>query len=93
MGANVLILGRNLPYGFDSCPAFGAWPVERNRVGKFANMEKAANELHAGRSDLADWAATKGAGLLPGPDEAVASVLWTVSVQPTFVRRFGRVAA
>lgn len=93
MGAIVLTPAGNLPYGFDSCPVFRAWPVERNRAGKFANMEKAANELHARRNDPADRAAAQGAGLLPGPDEAVASGLWTVSVQPTFVQRFGRVAA
>ena len=93
MGANVLILARNLQYGFDSCSAFRAWPVEQNSAGKFAKMAKVAIELYAGKNDLADRSAAQGVGLLRRPDETVASALWTVSVRPMSVPRLGRVAA
>ena len=93
MDANEFIQANNLQPSFASCPTFRDWPVARNRAGKLVKLEKVTNELHAGKNDLADRAAAQGDGLLPRPDEAVASALWTVSVRPTFVRRFGRGAA
>ena len=84
------IRASNLQPSFASCPTFRDWPVERNRAGKLANIEQAANELHAGKNDRA---AAPSDGLLPRPDEAVVSALWTASERPTLVRRFGRGAA
>ena len=43
MVADMLIRAKNLQYGFDSRPAFRDWPVERDRTGEFANMEKIAH--------------------------------------------------
>ena len=93
MGINEFIQAKKLQHGFASCPTFRDWPVERNRAGKLANIAKVTNELQAGKNDLAGRAAVQGDGLFPRPDEAVTSALWTVSARPTFVRRFGRVAA
>ncbi len=93
MGANEFIQAKNLQHGFASCPTFRDWPVERNRAGKLANIEKVTNELQAEKDDLADRAAAEDDGLFPRPDESVTLALWAVSARPTFVRRFGRVAA
>ncbi len=92
MGTNEFIRAKKLQHGFAFCPTFRDWPVERNRAGRLANIEKVTNELQVGKNDLADRAAV-GDGLFPRPDEAVTSALWAVSARPTFVWRFGRVAA
>ena len=51
--SNVFIQAKNLHYGFDFCPAFWDWLVEKNVAGKVASIEKVADELRAGDDDLA----------------------------------------
>ena len=72
MVADALIQAKNWQYGFDSRPAFQDWPVEQGRAGKFANMEKIAMELHAGKDGLVDRPAAQRDGFLPRLAEAVA---------------------
>jgi predicted nucleic acid-binding protein len=79
LDANVFIQAKNLHYGFDFCPAFWEWLVEQNRAGKVASIEKVADELHAGKDDLAAWAEERGDDFFLRPDDAVVPALRTVS--------------
>ena len=45
LDANVFIRAKNLHYGFDFCPAFWDWLVDRNRAGTVASVERVADEL------------------------------------------------
>lgn len=79
LDANVFIQAKNLHYGFDICPGFWDWLVERNRAGSVASIEKVADELRAGDDELSAWAEERGDGFFLPPDDDVASVLGTVS--------------
>jgi len=43
LDANVFIQAKNLHYGFDFCPAFWEWLIERNHAGEVASIEKVAD--------------------------------------------------
>ena len=45
LDANVFIQAKNLHYGFDFCPAFWDWLVDRNQDGSVASVEKVADVL------------------------------------------------
>lgn len=99
LDANIFIQAKNLHYGFDFCPAFWDWLVERNSAGKVASIEKVANELQAGDDELAKWAAARGDEFFLPPDDAVSSKLSAVSdwargerYQPGAVATFLQVA-
>jgi hypothetical protein len=79
LDTNIFIQARNLHYGFDFCPAFWEWLIERHAVGQVASIDKVADELHAGGDDLADWAAARGAAFFLPPDDPVVPALARVS--------------
>ena len=77
--ANVFIQAKNLHYGFDFCPAFWDWLVDRNSAGEVASIEKVADELRAGDDQLAVWAGERGDSFFHRADSAVLAALGTVS--------------
>ena len=97
--SNVFIQAKNLHYGFDFCPAFWDWLVERNGTGRVMSIEKVADELQAGDDELASWAAAQGSGFFLPPDDTVLPALrdvsdWATShgYRPAAVKTFLQVA-
>ena len=79
LDTNVFIQARNLHYGFDFCPAFWDWLIERNAAGVVASIDKVADELAAGDDDLSDWATARGAAFFTPPDDRVVPALTRVA--------------
>ena len=99
LDANVFIQAKNLHYGFDFCPAFWDWLVQRNEAGRVASVDKVADELHAGGDELAAWADERGDAFFLRPDDTVVPALRNVSdwastsgYQPAAVATFLQVA-
>ncbi|MCY4609888.1 MAG: DUF4411 family protein [bacterium] len=97
--SNVFIQAKNLHYGFDFCPAFWDWLVQKNRASRVASIEKVADELQAGEDELAEWATERGDEFFLPPDDSVLPALRTVSdwasghgYQPAAVATFLQVA-
>ncbi len=97
--ANVFIQAKNLHYGFDFCPAFWDWMVEKNDTGKVASIDKVADELRAGDDELAEWAIVRGERFFLPMDDTVLPALRVVSdwasgqgYQPAAVATFLQVA-
>ena len=59
---DVFIQAKNLHYGFDFCPAFWEWLVERNISQRVFSIDKVANEIAKGNDDLKVWAQKRSAG-------------------------------
>lgn len=83
LDSNIFIQAKNLHYGFDFCPAFWAWLLERNGAGKVFSIEKVGDELEAGDDELADWAKDRGDAFFLRPDNAILSALATVGTWTT----------
>ena len=83
LDANVFIQGKNLHYGFDFCPAFWDWLVDRNAAGIVGSIEKVSDELVGSGDALADWAAKRGKSFFLMPDDAVLPALGEVSAWAT----------
>jgi len=79
LDANVFIQAKNLHYGFDFCPAFWDWLLDRNAASKVASIDRVRDELVAGDDALAAWAQERDEGFFRGPDNAVLQVLQEVS--------------
>jgi len=79
LDANVFIQAKNLHYGFDFCPAFWEWLIDRNAAGLVFSIEKVGDEIAAGGDDLSAWAAARGAGFFLPPDDAMLAALGDVS--------------
>ena len=99
LDANVFIQAKNLHYGFDFCPAFWDWLVNRNQDGAVASVEKVADELQPIDDELATWVRERGEDFFLRPDDAVVPALGTVSdwasnagYQPAAVATFLQVA-
>ena len=56
LDANVFIQAKNLHYGFDFCPAFWDWLIEKNGKNEVFSIEKVGDEIDAGDDDLSAWA-------------------------------------
>jgi hypothetical protein len=78
LDSNIFIQAKNLHYGFDFCPAFWDWLVERNAAGQVFSVEKVFDEIRAGKDDLATWAEDRPDFFL-NPDEKVVPSLQVVS--------------
>jgi hypothetical protein len=78
LDANVFIQAKNLHYGFDFCPAFWDWLVEKHEAQVVFSVEKVLGELKAGEDSLAEWSEARPDFFLK-PDEAVVPSLQTVS--------------
>ena len=79
LDADVFIRAKNLHYGFDFCPAFWEWLVQRNQGGQVYSIERVGDELLAGDDELADWAGDRGDDFFLPPDAALFPALATVS--------------
>lgn len=79
LDANVFIQAKNLHYGFDFCPAFWDWLIKQNQAGRFASVEKVADELQGGADELAEWSRSLGDGFFLRPDDAVVGAFNAVS--------------
>ena len=81
--ADVFIQAKNLHYGLDFCPAFWDWLIASNASGRVFSIEKVADEIAAGKDDLATWAAKRGTGFFLKPDAALLAALAKVSAWAT----------
>jgi hypothetical protein len=79
LDADVFIRAKNLHYGFDFCPAFWEWLVERNGDGAVFSVEKVGDEVKAIADELSAWAAARGNGFFLRPDASVTPSLAAVS--------------
>ena len=83
LDTNIFIQARNLHYGFDFCPAFWDWLIEKHSAGVIASIAKVGDELQAGGDDLAQWAVARGAAFFLDPDNGVIPALGQVSTWAT----------
>jgi predicted nucleic acid-binding protein len=79
LDTNVFIQAKSLHYGFDFCPAFWDWLVEKNREGDVLSIEKVFDELQGRGDELSQWASQRGERLFLKPDSALLPALATVS--------------
>ncbi|MCC6547094.1 DUF4411 family protein [Candidatus Sumerlaeota bacterium] len=79
LDANVFISAKNLHYGFDFCPAFWEWLVERHRAGSVFSVEKVGYELRDVEDELSEWADVRGPSFFVPPDGTVAPSFRSVS--------------
>jgi hypothetical protein len=79
LDSDVFIQAKNLHYGFDFCPAFWDWLIQKNASNEVFSIEKVGDELAAGGDDLSDWADQRGSGFFLKPDAAVIPALGAVS--------------
>ena len=99
LDTNVFIRAKNLHYGFDFCPAFWDWLIDKNQSDEVGGIEKAGDELVAGQDDLSDWAQARGRAFFAPPDKVVIPALgrvstWTTGQQfePAAIATFPQVA-
>jgi hypothetical protein len=83
LDANVFIQAKNLHYGFDFCPAFWEWLIDRNAAGQVASIEKVADELAAQTDELSEWANDRGPSFFLPADASVLPALGDVSAWAT----------
>ena len=79
LDANVFIQAKNLHYGFDFCPAFWDWLIQRNQTGEVYSIERVGDELLAGADELSNWAEDRGDAFFLPPDATIFPALQTVS--------------
>ena len=78
LDANVFIQAKNLHYGFDFCPAFWDWLVDRHAAGVVFSIEKVSDELSAIADDLSTWVA-RYPGFFLKPDATMLTTLGSVA--------------
>lgn len=83
LDADVFIRAKNLHYGFDFCPAFWDWLIQRNEAGQVFSIEKVGDEVLALGDELSTWAAARGSGFFLRPDASIFPALATVSAWGT----------
>lgn len=79
LDADVFIQAKNLHYGFDFCPAFWDWVLQKHEAGRVFSIEKVGDELDAGGDELAAWANTRGKDFFLPPDAELLPALASVS--------------
>lgn len=79
LDSDVFIQAKNLHYGFDFCPAFWEWLIQKHASGVVYSIEKVGDELAAGSDALTDWAAERGPEFFLEPDAAMLPAFSTVS--------------
>ena len=99
LDANVFIQAKNLHYGFDFCPAFWEWLVERNISQRVFSIDKVADEIAAGDDDLKAWAQKQSADFFLMTDANVTAQFRKVSewaksqnYEPVAINTFLKVA-
>lgn len=88
LDADVFIRAKNLHYGFDFCPAFWEWLVEKNAAGTVFSVEKVGDEVQAIDDELSEWARARGGKFFLRPAVSIVPSLAMVS-DGTRVRAFG----
>lgn len=71
LDANVFIQAKNLHYGFDFCPGFWEWLLQKNAEATVFSIEKVGDELKAGEDELATWAEARGTDFFLPPTEQI----------------------
>ncbi len=79
LDANVFIQAKNLHYGFDFCPAFWDWLIEKNIDKKVFSIDKVEDEIAAGGDSLSTWIQGKAKDLFLRTDSNIADQFSTVS--------------
>ena len=79
LDADVFIRAKNLHYGFDFCPAFWEWLLDKNAAGEVFSIEKVGDEVQGIADELSDWAAPLGPGFFLKPRPEVFPSLALVS--------------
>ncbi|HTG34982.1 MAG TPA: DUF4411 family protein [Thermoanaerobaculia bacterium] len=83
LDADVFIRAKNLHYGFDFCPAFWDWLIDRNAAGSVFSVEKVGDEVQGIEDDLSTWAAERGPSFFLPPEKADFPSLAAVSAWAT----------
>lgn len=79
LDSDIFIQAKNRHYGFDFCPAFWDWLIEKNALGLVLSIEKVEDELRAGHDELSNWAIQRGPGFFLRPDSAILPCFSQVS--------------
>ena len=79
LDANVFMQAKNLHYGFDFCPAFWEWLVERSISQRVFSIDKVADEIAASDDDLKAWAQKRREGFFLMTDANIAAQFSKVS--------------
>lgn len=77
--SDVLIEAKNRYYGFDFCPGFWDWLVQKRATGEVLSVERVGQELAAGNDHLSVWAANQGPAFFVPPDGNTVAAMATVS--------------
>ena len=99
LDANVFIAAKNLHYGFDFCPAFWDWLIERHEACAVFSVEKVGYELRDVEDELSEWADARGHQFfVPVDGSSVGSLRavsqWTTgqNYEPAAIANFLQVA-
>jgi hypothetical protein len=99
LDADVFIRAKNLHYGFDFCPAFWDWLIDRNAAGSVFSVEKVGDEVQGIEDELSTWAAERGPSFFLPPERTDFPSLAAVSAwaagqryEPAAVSTFLQVA-
>jgi hypothetical protein len=80
LDANVFIQAKNLHYGFDFCPAFWDWLIDRHAHQVVYSISQVGDELIAGDDALAQWADQQGRAFFREFDRQSVSALGDVAL-------------
>jgi len=79
LDANIFIEAKNRYYGFDFCPAFWDWLIQKNKEKIVFSIEKVLDEIKAGDDELSEWASNFDEEFFLRPDEKVFPSFGAVS--------------
>ena len=79
LDADVFIQAKNAYYGFDFCPAFWDWLIQKNTAGLVASVAKVGEELKGHKDELKAWSAARGSGFFLPMDRETTQALGRVS--------------
>ncbi len=79
LDANVFIEAKNRYYGFDFCPAFWDWLIQKNDEQIVFSIEAVYKELTDGNDDLSTWAKSHKNTFFLSPDNLTQDQFTTVS--------------
>ncbi|MCY3537017.1 MAG: DUF4411 family protein [Synechococcus sp. SB0669_bin_7] len=78
LDTNVFIQASNREYGFDVCPGFWDWLIEKNQSGLVASIRKVAEEIKKDEP-LVAWVKERGNAFFLEEDDAMMDKLTVVS--------------
>ena len=79
LDANVFISAKNLHYGFDFCPAFWKWLINKNEEHKVFSIEKVGDEINAIGDELSEWTKNRGEKFFKKPNKTLLPALGKVA--------------